>query len=169
MSVNSELLQYPELVKVDLRPGAFNSGLLAVRSFKAGQIITRLTGTTRTKKSWSSVQSGVEPEDHIELNSVLVYVNHSCSPNTAFDLSSSNKAEWNFRALRDVQPGEELTFFYPSTEWDMDQGFSCRCQAKNCLGYIGGAKDLSRGQVLERGFINSYISRLLDRPDTQRI
>ncbi|KAG8691605.1 hypothetical protein FRC11_015042 [Ceratobasidium sp. 423] len=169
MSVNPELLQYPELAKVDLQPGAFNSGLLAVKHFKAGEVITRLTGTTRTKKSWSSVQAGLEPDNHIELNSVLVYVNHSCSPNTAFDLSSSNKEEWNFRALRDIRPGDELSFFYPSTEWDMDQGFQCRCQAKNCLGYIRGAKELSRAQVVERGFISTYISRLLDRRDTQRI
>ncbi|GAB1518201.1 hypothetical protein RhiTH_001260 [Rhizoctonia solani] len=169
MSVDPELLQYPELVKVDLQPGAFNSGLLAAKHFKAGNVITRLTGTTPTKKSWSSVQAGVEPDDHIELNSVLVYVNHSCSPNVAFDLSSSNKEEWNFRALRDIQPGDELSFFYPSTEWDMDQGFQCRCQAQNCLGYIRGAKELSRAQVVERGFISTYISRLLDRRDTQRI
>ncbi|CAE6412791.1 unnamed protein product [Rhizoctonia solani] len=169
MSVNPELLQYPKLVKVDLQPGSFNSGLLAVKHFKAGQIITHLTGTTQTKKSWSSVQSGIEPDDHIELNSVLVYINHSCSPNTAFDLSSSNKEEWNLRALRDIQVEEELSFFYPSTEWDMDQGFQCRCQAKNCLGYIRGAKDLSRAQVVERGFISSYISKLLDRRDAQRI
>ncbi|CAE6349905.1 unnamed protein product [Rhizoctonia solani] len=169
MSVSPELLQYPELVKVDLKPGAFNSGLLAVKSFKAGQIITRLTGTTPTKKSWSSVQAGVEPDNHIELNSVLVYVNHSCSPNVAFDLSSSDKEEWNLRALRDIRPGEELSFFYPSTEWDMDQGFQCRCQTKHCLGYIRGAKELSRTQVVERGFISVYISRLLERRDTQRI
>ncbi|KAF8705321.1 SET domain, partial [Rhizoctonia solani] len=169
MSVDPELLQYPELVKVDLQPGAFNSGLLAAKHFKAGNVITRLTGTTPTKKSWSSVQAGVEPDDHIELNSVLVYVNHSCSPNVAFDLSSSNKEEWNFRALRDIQPGDELSFFYPSTEWDMDQGFQCKCQAQNCLGYIRGAKELSRAQVVERGFISTYISGLLDRRDTQRI
>ncbi|KAJ1306881.1 hypothetical protein OPQ81_007866 [Rhizoctonia solani] len=169
MPVNPELLQYPELVKVDLQPGSFNSGLLAVKHFRAGEIITRLTGTTPTKKSWSSVQAGLKSDDHIELNSVLVYVNHSCSPNAAFDLSSSNKEEWNFRALRDIQPGEELTFFYPSTEWDMAQGFECKCRAKNCIGHIRGAKDLSRVQLVERGFVSSYISRLLDRRDTQRI
>lgn len=169
MTTQPTLLQYPELVKVDLQPGSFNSGLLAVKRFKAGDIITRLTGTTPTKKSWSSVQSGVDPKDHIELNSVLVYVNHSCSPNAAFDLSSSNKNEWNFRALRDIQPGDELGFFYPSTEWDMDQGFECRCKAKNCLGYIRGAKELSRAQIAERGFISTYISRLLDRRDAGHI
>lgn len=45
-------------------------------------------------------------------------------------MSSPNKNEWNFRALRDIQPGDELSFFYPSTEWEMAQGFECKCGAK---------------------------------------
>jgi hypothetical protein len=43
--------------------------------------------------------------------------------------------------------GEELTFFYPSTEWDMDQGFSCFCGSKACLGYISGAKHMDAAQL----------------------
>ncbi|KAF8757682.1 SET (Su(var)3-9, Enhancer-of-zeste, Trithorax) domain [Rhizoctonia solani] len=171
MSVDPELLQYPELVKVDLQPGAFNSGLLAAKVSRERN--HPLTGTTPTKKSWSSVQAGVEPDDHIELNSVLVYdFWHSkpfMFPQCCIRFEFFQQEEWNFRALRDIQPGDELSFFYPSTEWDMDQGFQCRCQAQNCLGYIRGAKELSRAQVVERGFISTYISRLLDRRDTQRI
>ncbi|KAG8719028.1 hypothetical protein FRC08_003830 [Ceratobasidium sp. 394] len=168
MTPNPSLLQYPGLFEVNVQPGEFNSGLICLQPFKAGKIITRLTGTTKTKKSWSTVQHGAEPDAHIELNSVLVYINHSCSPNAAFDLTSSNKAEWNFRALRDIHPGEELSFFYPSTEWDMDQGFLCKCGAQNCLGYINGAKYLSRTQLEERGFVSSYISEMLDQSDCAR-
>ncbi|KAG9101916.1 hypothetical protein FS749_001882 [Ceratobasidium sp. UAMH 11750] len=165
MPSKSNLLRYPGLVEVNIQPGEFNSGLICLQPFKAGKIVTRLTGTTRAQKSWSTVQYGVEPDAHIELNSVLVYVNHSCSPNAAFDLTSPNKAEWSFRAIRDIRPGEELSFFYPSTEWDMDQAFECKCGAENCLGYISGAKDLSRAQLEERGFVSSYISKMLDQRD----
>ncbi|KAG8699573.1 hypothetical protein FRC09_006538 [Ceratobasidium sp. 395] len=169
MTPNPNLLQYPGLVEVNIQPGDFNSGLTSLQHHKAGKVITRLTGTTKTKKSWSTVQHGVGPEDHIELNSVLVYANHSCSPNTAFDLTSPNKAEWNFRALRDIRVGEELSFFYPSTEWDMDQAFECKCGAENCLGRISGAKDLSRAQLEQRGFISSYISEMLDQRDHKNV
>ncbi|KAG9128151.1 hypothetical protein FRC07_004263 [Ceratobasidium sp. 392] len=168
MSSKSDLLQYPGLFKINFQPGDFNSGLICLQSFKAGKIITRLTGTTQTKKSWSSVQYGTDPDANIELNSVLVYVNHSCSPNAAFDLNSSNKTEWNFRALRDIHPGQELSFFYPSTEWNMDQGFQCKCGSENCLGYINGAKYLTRAQLEERDFVSSYISELVDQRDHRR-
>lgn len=65
-------------------------------------------------------------------------VNHSCAPNVAFDLSHPRSsediqneqypAEWNLRTLsRPVAKGETLTFFYPSTEWDMGAPFTCAC------------------------------------------
>ncbi|KAG9122338.1 hypothetical protein FRC07_001342 [Ceratobasidium sp. 392] len=169
MSSKSSLLQYPGLMEVNIQLGDFNSGLICLQNVKAGKVIARLTGTTKTKKSWSTVQHGEGPDDHIELNSVLVYVNHSCSPNAAFDLTSPNKVEWNFRALRDIRPGEEFSFFYPSTEWDMDQGFECKCGVENCIGYISGAKNLSRAQLEERGFISSYISKMLDQRDRKEV
>jgi SET domain len=33
-------------------------------------------------------------------------VNHSCDPNTAFDLSSPDQAEWHMRALKRIAAGE---------------------------------------------------------------
>jgi len=32
-----------------------------------------------------------------------------------------------------LKKGDDITFFYPSTEWDMAQGFDCNCGAKVCL------------------------------------
>jgi hypothetical protein len=31
---------------------------------------------------------------------------------------------------RGLAEGQDITFFYPSTEWDMAQGFDCSCGAK---------------------------------------
>jgi len=45
----------------------------------------------------------------------------------------------NLIALKDIQVNEELTFFYPSTEWEMVQPFQCFCQTEKCLGKIQGA------------------------------
>jgi hypothetical protein len=60
------------------------------------------------------------------------------------------------RAIRDIEPGEELTFFYPSTEWDMITPFQCLCGSSQCLKRIGGARYLSLN-VLSRYFINQHI------------
>jgi hypothetical protein len=45
-------------------------------------------------------------------------------------------------ALRDIAPEEELRFFYPSAEWDMDQPFQCSCGSELCVGDVKGAKYL---------------------------
>ena len=43
-------------------------------------------------------------------------------------------------AGRDIAAGEELTYFYPSTEWEMDRPFRCLCGAPDCVGVVSGAK-----------------------------
>lgn len=43
---------------------------------------------------------------------------HSCDPNLGVDLQSPDREEWRVVALKDIKAGEELTWFYPSTEWD---------------------------------------------------
>ena len=59
-----------------------------------------------------------------------------------------------------LKRGQELTFFYPSTEWAMDQSFDCLCGTKSCLGRISGAKDMSADQ-LRKYFLNEYIKDLI--------
>lgn len=52
-------------------------------------------------------------------------VNHSCSPNSG--LSSSVV----FVAIRDIEPGEECTFDYATSETYFPS-FACRCGTANC-------------------------------------
>jgi hypothetical protein len=52
---------------------------------------------------------------HLLLNTDLVYINHSCEPSLIFD----TKALAIVAGPHGLKKGEELTFFYPSTEWDM--------------------------------------------------
>src|ERR1035437_9845304 len=67
----------------------------------------------------------------------LRYVNPSCAPSVQFDLEGGV-----LRAIRDIEPGDELHYFYPSTEWAMADTFDCQCGAVDCLGRIGGASEL---------------------------
>ncbi|KAG8708367.1 hypothetical protein FRC08_018929 [Ceratobasidium sp. 394] len=163
------LLEYPDLYVVNSQPGFFMSGLKSLVTFEPGQLMTYLTGWTKCpEKTWSSVQCGVGAEDHIELNSVYVFMNHSCAPNVVVDLSSPNHSEWHVRALKKINPGDDISFFYPSTEWDSPQPFDCRCKAQNCVGYYAGSKYLSRQQVEERGFISPWVSQLMRERDANK-
>ncbi len=81
----------------------------------------------------------------------LQYVNHSCDPNVSFDMSLLALV-----ALRDLRAGEELTYFYPSTELTMAQPFDCACGTAACVGRIAGASAMPR-DVLARYVLSPFI------------
>ncbi|KAJ3286364.1 hypothetical protein HDU76_007987 [Blyttiomyces sp. JEL0837] len=141
-------------------PGEFSSKLVSKKFVAKGQEVARIENMTRNvKKRWSSVQ--VAEEEHIELDpaSGLVFMNHSCSPSVFVDTT-------NFRiiALRDINPGDEVTFFYPSTEWRMDQPFTCWCGSPNCVSVVKGASEMS-SEVLKGFRVNQHIQRLVTLRD----
>jgi hypothetical protein len=67
------------------------------------------------------------------------------------------------RALR---KGEDLSFFYPSTEWDSAKPFDCLCGSKKCFGSIQGAKYLSR-EELDAYYVNPHIQELVHERDNK--
>jgi len=164
-SQESYVPSHPNLFVVEFSNEEYSSCLRASKNYNAGETIALIEDVSRGPKAYTSVQCGLGPDDHVELNSDLVYVNHSCKPNVAFDLSSPDLCKWHVRALEDIQVGTTLTFFYPSTEWDMDQPFDCQCNTDSCLKRIQGAAYLSREELNKRKFINSYIWVLVNQRD----
>ena len=65
-----------------------------------------------------------------------------------------------------LKEGDELTFFYPSTEWSMAQPFECLCKTEACAGEIKGARDMSK-EVLGRYWLNKHIEEMLAERDGQ--
>ena len=114
------------------------NSLHATVSFKPGDIISKFhAGITQSYATYLTVQTAVDK--HITLRpEFLQYINHSCLPNVFFDTSSMELI-----CLLPLAPGDELTFFYPSTEWEMSQPFVCNCTNRNCLQLINGASHLS--------------------------
>ena len=94
-------------------------------------------GITQSHATYLTVQTGTGR--HITLMpEFLQYINHSCAPNVFFDTTTMQLI-----CLSPLQPGDELTFFYPSTEWEMVQSFVCNCGDAGCLQLINGASHLS--------------------------
>jgi hypothetical protein len=65
-----------------------------------------------------------------------------------------------------LKEGDELTFFYPSTEWTMAQPFECGCGAEECVGQVSGARDMD-SSVLERYWLNGHVNGLLEERATE--
>lgn len=118
----------------------------ALSSFSAGEILDH--------PSYLTVQ--LDEERHILLEpEYLQYINHSCSPNVFFDTSS-----FQIIALTEIAAGDEMTFFYPSTEWQMAQPFQCTCGTAECIGLIAGASGLPL-ELLQRYRLSELIQRLV--------
>lgn len=87
---------HPELFAVEFKPGEYSSSLVArkaspsapptpfgtistdlpatfAQDFAEGERVARLEGLTKGPKAYSSVQCGPNLDDHIELNSDLLY------------------------------------------------------------------------------------------------
>ena len=141
------------MVKVVKGIRTHGSGLISGKSFEPGEIIYRFPGKiTRSTPTYQTIQIGV---DHHTLDfGVLANINHSCDPNTFVDAESRCVT-----ALRFIAAGDDLTFFYPSTEWDMVRPFVCQCHAPQCLRFVAGARYLD-SSVLKHYFINRHILRM---------
>jgi hypothetical protein len=129
--------------------------LHAREAFRSGQILAEFTQSLPGQEpSYLTVQVG--EFEHVRLApSHLELINHSCEPNVFFDVD-----KFQIQALKDIAKGEELTFFYPSTEWQMTQPFRCHCGSETCLEVIQGAAYLSE-DVLLRHNLNAHIRELV--------
>ena len=70
------------------------------------------------------------------------YINHSCNPNC--EVVGKGLKLW-IESLKDIKKGEELSYDY-GFSFDQDfKDYPCRCNSKNCCGYI--VKQASRWRV----------------------
>ncbi|CAP70704.1 uncharacterized protein PODANS_3_7680 [Podospora anserina S mat+] len=116
--------------------------------------------TPAPSPTYATVQCGIN--SHLNLNSDLLYINHSCDPSLIFDTTNLVV----MAGPKGLKVGEELTFFYPSTEYAMAQPFDCFCGSSSCKGRISGARDMKPEQ-LEGMFLNAHIRELLGMNGTK--
>ena len=129
--------------------------LHALAPFKKGDFVSKFSaGDIYNVPNYLTVQRGID--EHITLRpEFLQYINHSCNPNVFF-----NTTTMEVIAIRDIEPNEEFSFFYPSTELDMAQPFLCYCGTKDCLQNIKGAKYIP-GEILKNYRLTDFIQQQL--------
>ena len=76
------------------------------------------------------------------------FVNHSCRPNCEMQKWTVNGLyRMALFTLRDIEPGEELTYDYNFSLFNPHEGQPCRCGAPDCRGVIGGRSQRINGLV----------------------
>jgi hypothetical protein len=86
----------------------------------------------------------------------MIFSNHSCDPNIGV------QGQIVFVAMRDIQPGEELSHDWATTDDDSYE-LQCHCGAQNCRRIITG-QDWRRKELQQKyqGYIAWYLQRKLD-------
>lgn len=127
--------------------------LVSKRAYKKGGVICAMPSEdVREKPNRFTVQIGRDKHTHV---GKLAALNHSCDPNVILDTENMQMV-----ACKDIEKGDELFFFYPSTEWEMDAPFICLCGSSNCINVVAGARFLPLS-TLERHYLNPHIRNLM--------
>lgn len=103
-----------------------------------------------------------------------MYLNHSCTPSVEIHLYEQDAqgcfpdgvaGEVLVLHDRDLSVGDDMTFFYPSTEWDVAAPFQCMCGAgERCLGEQRGSMYMPKDK-LDLYFINQHVKDLQAREE----
>lgn len=109
-------------------------GIYANVDFIAGETILIFKGNIINQRNIYSVQ--ISSFEHIDVEEPERYVNHSCDSNCGI----KNKLE--LVAIKDIKKGEEITFDYAMTEYEISEQIKCYCGSDNCRKIITGYKDL---------------------------
>jgi len=127
--------------------------LTTKREYAQGAVISPIPSENITDRPTRyTVQIGRDRHTHV---GKLAALNHSCDPNVILDTERMQMI-----ARRDIAKGEELFFFYPSTEWEMQAPFICLCGANNCIHVVAGARFLPLS-TLEGHYLNPHIRELM--------
>ena len=130
-------------------------------SVRGGHIITRQREAQMEKPAgyWGypiSDEFVLAPLTTAEVESVMMFLNHSCEPNVGI------LGQVIFVAMRDIQPGEELTIDYAMFGADKEP-MRCNCQSPACRGLI---TDLDwQAETLQtkyKGYFSAYVQAKID-------
>jgi hypothetical protein len=108
---------------------------------RAGDTVLEFAGEESPTPSRHSLQVG--PDRHLVVSATAdrldhtewQFVNHSCAPNTYVRGRS-------LVAVRDIATGEEVTFDYNTTEWEVVDAFECGCGHPSCVRLVRGYRRL---------------------------
>ena len=142
------------------------TGLIAVAAIGAGDLVVVKGGHVFTRDRRDDLARTLGPaeiqiDDHLfigptqesERDGSMMSLNHSCDPNLGI------VGQIAFHALRDIAPGEELTFDYATGD-DDDWTLDCNCGARACRKRVTG-RDWRLPAVQEkyRGWFSAYLAR----------
>lgn len=151
--------------KVEVRCSALEGkGIFALEKISAGEVVAIKAGHIVSAEQLSRITATVgdyalQIHDHFylspasteELESMAIFINHSCNPNVGFD------GQITYVAMRGIEPGEELCHDYAMERTD-SYSLDCLCGSEHCRRTITG-EDWKQPELQRRygGYFSSCI------------
>lgn len=141
-------MHIPNHLEIILLKGKGKS-LLAKKDIKKGRVVLPVEFEVIKPYSRATAYAmQIDDNKFVDTKKFVVgdFINHSCSPSVRI-----NFKKLNFVALRKVKKGEEITYNYLTTEYDLVRDkldFPCNCGSKKCFKSIRGFKFLTKQQKL---------------------
>jgi len=120
---------------IEVRTSALGRAVFATAPIAAGESVIELARVFEEAPGSHTIQVG-ERRHQAFTGEIDDFVNHSCDPTCRVDVSALTMS-----TIADIAVGQELTFNYLTTEWDMIQPFRCECDGEPRL--IRGFRHLS--------------------------
>jgi len=159
----------PARVAVMRLEGAFR--VTAREAIGAGEVILPFRGVRVQEPTRTTLQ--LSRSQHLDVPPGLTweqilddypwrFLNHSCEANGAL-------RDRELVAVHPIRSGEQITFDYNTTEYDMSTPFACCCGARGCEGQpVRGFRHLSRAeQESLRPRLAAYLRRALEADDPE--
>ena len=144
--------------------GTHGRGLFAAKAIRKGEIVSVRGGHILTRRAERRLRKPASywgypiaddfvlaPLNKREVDSVMMFLNHSCEPNVGIH------GQILFVAMRPIRAGEELTIDYAMFGGDAKR-MRCGCGAASCRGVVTAAdwrrKDLQRKYA---GYFSAYL------------
>ncbi|HEU5280641.1 MAG TPA: SET domain-containing protein-lysine N-methyltransferase [Gammaproteobacteria bacterium] len=125
-----------------VKSGLQGQGVFTLRPIKADDVIFEMKGKMVDAPTQTSVQVG--DKQHIEDN-LAKYLNHHCEASARVDREKKALV-----ALRNLNPGDEITFDYRKNEDKMAVPFMCGCCGKRICGKSGKPAENKNPAILLR-------------------
>lgn len=109
-------------------------GVLALRSFEAGELIAVISGEIIPEILQHTLQ--ISEGKHLLDLYFTGYLLHSCSPNISVDMENMTVT-----ALEDIPANSFLYMDYAQTEEVLYKQFQCGCGTEACRGWITGSRE----------------------------
>jgi hypothetical protein len=138
--------------------GAHGVKALAIQQVARGQTVFREGGIVYSQPSMHSIQIG--PSHHCQIDGEGRFTAHSFTPNCAVIISACAERPIEFVALRTIEVGEQFSFDYTTTEWELqNNGFVDHASGRPVRGFKHLNSEDKR-RLLDSGLLPAHIMQL---------